>query len=285
MKDPGYVLDTDNESSIALKDNLLKYLSKWPWFVISVVLCLFFGYLYVRYASIVYASEAKIKIIDDSKEFDIATDALSLLGGGSKINLDNEIAVIKSYRLLDQVVSSLNLDIEYYESGTLKHQQIFEAPFLVSKLFPENSLEKTMVYHVSLTDKDMKITDLEGQVFTMDSSAISFTKADFPIQMTRNANVDFESSKNRDYFVQIHNKKETVLNLIKTLTVEPITTDSDVLSIGMHSESPKLAETILNEIVTTFNEDGIMDRQLVSKRTLDFIDDRFLYLSARAGLY
>ena len=58
----------------------------------------------MRYAPITYESVAKIKIIDDSKELNVATDPLSLLNGNSKINLDNEIEVLKSYRLLSQVV-------------------------------------------------------------------------------------------------------------------------------------------------------------------------------------
>ena len=39
------------------------------------------------------------------------------------------------------------------------------------------------------------------------------------------------------------------------------------------------SESILNELIVKFNQDGILDRQQVSKRTLDFIDERFVSLS------
>ena len=36
---------------------------------------------------------------------------------------------------------------------------------------------------------------------------------------------------------------------------------------------------ILNTLIDKFNQDGILDRQEVYKRTIDFIDERFVYLS------
>ena len=41
----------------------------------------------------------------------------------------------------------------------------------------------------------------------------------------------------------------------------------------------KLSEAILNNLIEVFNEDGISDRQLVSERTINFIDDRFVFLA------
>ena len=47
----------------------------------------------------------------------------------------------------------------------------------------------------------------------------------------------------------------------------------------MKGQSVSRSERIINAVIQVFNEDGIQDRQLVSKRTIDFIDDRFLFLA------
>lgn len=78
----------------------------------------------MRYAPATFESVAKIKIIDESKELNVANDSTYMLNGNSKINIDNEIEVLWSYRLLRQVVSDLNLDISYYEVGNIKIRQI-----------------------------------------------------------------------------------------------------------------------------------------------------------------
>ena len=55
--------------------------------------------------------------------------------------------------------------------------------------------------------------------------------------------------------------------------------NSDVLYLSLKGESSKRSEAILNMIIAKFNQDGVLDRQQVSRRTIDFIDERFLYLS------
>ncbi|GAA3508711.1 tyrosine-protein kinase [Aquimarina addita] len=280
MKEPMYVLDTEGDDSLSLKENLYKYLDKWPWFILSIFLCLLIGFLYIRYAPVIYSSEAKIKIIDDSKDFDIAEDALSLLGGGSKINLDNEIAVITSYRLIDQVVTSLGLDVKYYEVGNLKTRQIFESPILISKLFLEDSIKNSIVYKVQVDDGLIQISNEQDETVTIDgATAKVFMNTRFPIEVKVNKKINLKEENDKSFLIKIDNKKKAVIQLMGKIDVEPLSSKSDVLSIKMKNESSKLSEGILNELIAKFNEDGIVDRQLVSKRTLDFIDDRFLYLS------
>lgn len=40
-----------------------------------------------------------------------------------------------------------------------------------------------------------------------------------------------------------------------------------------------ISEQILNVLIDEFNQDDILDRQLIWKRTIDFVDERFFYLS------
>ncbi len=280
MKDPIYFLDSEKEDALSLKENLFRYIYKWPWFLVSVLLCVIIGIIYIRYAPVIFSTEAKIKIIDDSKEFDIATDALSLLGAGSKINLDNEVAVIKSYRLLEQVVSELDLDIEYYEVGNVKSRRIFQCPIIVEKLFETDYPIKTpLVYEVAIRKGDIKISGPNDEIIAMNSDSVSSTNTNFPVKIHLNEAILVSDMEDENFLVKINNKKETILQLIKDLDVRSLSEKSDVLSLKMKNESAELSENILNEVISKFNTDGVLDRQLVSKRTLDFIDDRFVYLS------
>ncbi len=74
----------------------------------------------------------------------VAVDALSMLsGGGSNINMDNEMEVLQSYRLLNQVASELNLDISIFAKGNIKTTQVWNAPLVLTKTILEDSLTKT----------------------------------------------------------------------------------------------------------------------------------------------
>ena len=54
---------------------------------------------------------------------------------------------------------------------------------------------------------------------------------------------------------------------------------TEVLSLGLFGESKARSEAILNKVIEIYNRDGVLDRQQVSQRTMDFIDERFVYLS------
>ena len=129
MKNTPYdvVLDAE-EGAFDLKEILAKYLRYWPWFLGTVLLCLLAGYIYLRYAPVIYYSEATIKVLQEEEENVLSLSKGSLMGN-SGVNLQNEILVLKSQRLLSQVVDSLNLDIDYYEVGTVKTRQTWQPPF------------------------------------------------------------------------------------------------------------------------------------------------------------
>ena len=57
--------NTETEE-INIKEILFKYFAFWRWFVIGALLSLFVSYSYLRYASDIYQTTAKIKILDNS---------------------------------------------------------------------------------------------------------------------------------------------------------------------------------------------------------------------------
>ncbi len=48
----------------------------------------------------------------------------------------------------------------------------------------------------------------------------------------------------------------------------PVGKQSDLLQLSLKGESATRSEKIINTLIDVFNQDGITDRQLVSKRTL-----------------
>ena len=47
----------------------------------------------------------------------------------------------------------------------------------------------------------------------------------------------------------------------------------------MKGQNVKNSERILNTLIDVFNQDDVLDRQLIWKRTIDFVDERFINLS------
>lgn len=278
MKQSSYSHDSKTES-LQDKFNVEEYLSYWRWFILSIIGFVLLGLLYLRYATVIYESTAKIKVIEDTKELDIAIDPLASLAGNSSVNLSNEMEILRSFRLLSQVVETLDLDIRYFKGGKFSAKEIYAAPFKINKLFPEDSLNNTTQYYISFETTPATIKDEFGYSRILDSPVTVFKEARFPISVVVKDSFLFSKAGGENYKVEVSNRKKEGLKLTKDLVINLTNKDSEILALSLRRENAVLSETILNTVIQKFNEDGINDRQQVSKRTLAFIDERFEYLT------
>tara|TARA_R110000868_G_scaffold3811_5_gene23461 strand:- start:8 stop:2335 length:2328 start_codon:yes stop_codon:yes gene_type:complete len=280
MKEAPYSIEQfEEEESFELKEIIQKYLRYWPWFILTSIICIGLGIAYLRYAPITYNSTAKIKIIDESQEVDIASSALSLLGGGSKINLENEIEILKSYRILSQVVKELNLDVSHYIVGNVKTTQIWAPPFQITKRIVADSLQGAKPYTIILNEEGIIITDAHEKTYISNLNEPEQQLDSIPFSIRMVGGTDPSFYKGITYKVVLSPLKSTVLALARDLQVQATNKSSEILSLSLQGESMDRNEAILNTLIEKFNQDGVLDRQLVSQRTLNFIDERFLYLN------
>ena len=71
----------------------------------------------------------------------------------------------------------------------------------------------------------------------------------------------------------------TILNFKNRVVVTESSVDSDQLILEMTGSNRRISEEYLNVLMTVFDNDGIVDRQLEYKRTMDFVDSRSDFLS------
>lgn len=283
MKEKPHTLDFKEEDRpVAIGDLISKYLRYWPWFVISCIAFLVIGYLYQTYAPKTYTTVAKIKILDDTKQSKIIPKDVVVANPAMKLSLDNHVEVLQSYRLLDNVVRELNLDIEYYELQNLTYTRVFNAPFVVTKNISEDALRKPLKYELVLSTSSFNITDSKGELHVLpydkgNSSSTDYNALPFTVNLTEIARIqDYKDTK---YKVVLKQRKQAAILLAKDLKISTSQQLSDVLTLTLKGESSELSEATLNSIVTNFDQDGVTDRQLVAKRTLEVIDKRFINLA------
>ena len=283
MNEKTYILDfEEDKESYDLKETLSRYLRYWPWFVGMIILFCAIAFAYLKYSPVIYKTEAKIKILDDAMKPNVVKDVISIANANPNnrlLDIQNQIKVIQSYRLLHNVVDELNLDIEYNVLKDFTYSQIWEPPFIVRKNISEDKIDKPMKYEVILSNTGFNIKDSIGTQFVVPYNEVntSVYYLPFKIELAENIN-NVKDYKDIKFKVVLDSKMRTSLKLAKKLT---ITTEanSEVLNLSLIGESRERSEEVLNSIINNFNQDGILDRQLVSRRTLEVIEKRFVYLS------
>ncbi len=267
------------EERANIKEEVFRYLYYWPWFLLSLFIFISTAYIYLRYTPNVYQSVARIKILDESKELDLGIEAPALVGRSS-FNLENEVAVLKSIRLLAQVVEDLKLTTDYYMPGNLRNTTIWNPPIEAVPFPPGNNIGGT--YLIEILKDGYKITNengLEKSITTHNHIWNTPTK-DFPFTILPANEQDIIEYIGLSYLVVFKNFQGTVRGLSGSLKVQGVGQGSEILALSLTGENKAKSEAILNKIVDQFNLDGIKDRQLVSQRTVDFVDDRFVYLES-----
>ena len=267
----------EDDGSIDLKQELRRYLRYWPWFVLTLVLTSLSAFLYLRYTAPVYETYSKVKILDESDGLELPTSAF--IFKRSNINLENEIEILNSYLIMNRVVRELNLTTSFYEEGTIQTSKLETFPFTFEQLIEPDSIIKKQSFKLNITNEGLHITDLileKGYEFPGYNTDNTLNNLPFKVNIVSAVQTELEG---KTYIVNFSPIKNVALGLKSKISVESIGEQSDLLKLSIKGKNRVLSEKILNTLMDVFDKDGISDRQLISKRTLNFIDERFVFLA------
>ncbi|OXA86332.1 GumC family protein [Flavobacterium hydatis] len=268
----------ENETSINITEAFKKYLRYWPWFLGAMLLSLIIAFTYLRYADVIYTTEAKVKLIDDKKNTNFSLD-MSKVFSKSTINLENEIALFNSYRLSEQVVQNLKLNVIYISKGKINSKINFNPPFVINYALPQDSLSDIIKYDINITKTGYTILDTDsGKTLKTKGYWLNKPLPNFPITIQPSANESINSFVDNTYQIILKPIRVATLELTKAVQVTAMGKDSDIISLVLKNSDGEHAQVILNNLIKVFEEDGIKDNQQVSRRTIDFVDNRFVYL-------
>ncbi|MDC3390599.1 polysaccharide biosynthesis tyrosine autokinase [Flavobacteriales bacterium] len=266
------------DNNFDLKKEFFKYLFYWKYFILAITICLFTAFFYIKYSSNIYDTTAKIKILD-KKDSALEMPTAQDLFSSSKINLENEKELIGSYPILKKVVERLNLNLSVFIQADIKTPLITKDiyPFVIkSKIKRQDIIESA--YKVVLKEEGMEIIDDQNDdtVYLFKDFTTTKIKHDLPFDIY---NVDKDKIGLEPYLLKYQTTEQKVKELKKEIVLTQIGKESDILSINFNTSNIKYAQSIINELIDTYDQDGIEDRQLIHKRTIDFVDSRYSYLS------
>lgn len=264
--------DEINKPGQDIKMLFLKYFSFWKFFLISLFISLLSCFIYLRYAPTVFKTTAKIKILEKDKGLDLPS-ATNLLTK-KNINIENEIESIKSFPILNQVNKKLNLCFNVFSVGHIKTSRISEIPFYLEELILDELNDEESLFRFTFESANLTVTEIKTDTsYTFSNLSTTEFDHDLPFQISWDNEI-------KDQILEIIIKplKTTINELKDELDVVSVGKESEIISISLKNENTDYASQIINTIIDVYNLDGINDRRLIHKRTIDFINDRFVLL-------
>lgn len=274
-------LSADNVN-VNIKETILQYLVYWKWFFLSLFISISIAFTYLRYSKKIYQTTAKIKILDNSEGKLALPSDLNSLFSSNKVNLENEIGIIKSQRLLRRVALSLNLTTTYYFDGKIKSEELWgNSPFKIIWLNAHETINpKKVEFSIELEKDGYKIVSedkLSNQIFQFGQKNIA---AEQTFILVKEDKVVPEKYAKAQFTINRIPLSFVLENLSNNIKIASTTKKSELLSLVLNGENKDKSEAIINAIIDEFNQDGVVDRQIISQRTIDFVNERFIYLSS-----
>lgn len=264
--------DQVNTNKTSIRETLLRYLVNLPLFILSMVLCVGGAYIYLRYTNKVYVANSQI-LVGGNNAVSASSDLVSQgLYGVRTINIDNELELLRSNRLLERVVRKGVFNIRVFNEGTIKRMELYKAaPFYLQVINIKDSGYSWSVRVTKLNAKGgvYQIPGAEPKQFKWnDTLSISVGK----IVFRDRKNVILSSEE--IYTVEWATIAQAAAVIRAGLTVRSQSQRTTIMALTLVSSNPFRAADILDLLTIEFSEQDVELKKEISLNTLAFIDDR-----------
>jgi capsular exopolysaccharide synthesis family protein len=279
-------------SETGINEILKPYLRKWAWFILSTILALIIGYTVSKFMMPIYEVQTTALIKDAKNNSAVQSGSdlgmlpdLSGFGGMKTNSIANEIEILKSKKLIRNIVVSQNLQTNIIAKGKFRNTELYKesSPIIVNVINEKpgilNNIVKLQIKgdQITVTSEKLKkeIVSGFGRTIGLPFANIIITKND---KFVPNEDVDFNNLE-----LKISSIEARVNSLQTILNVSLVNKDATVVKLDMKYPQAAKAKDILNSLIIAYNNDAILDKNLESKKTLDFIEDRIKKLSVELG--
>ncbi|MBG6128708.1 capsular exopolysaccharide synthesis family protein [Aquimarina sp. EL_43] len=272
-----YEIDDDSEN-LFIKELLERYIAHWRLFIVSLVICFVIGFFYLRYTPKMYRATSTILIKSENNGAMSELSAFEDLSifKNAKREVENEIEILKSRPLLENVVRKLHLNVQYF-SKTKYSKRFVE--------LTKNSPVKVKFLEDSYYDQGLNfiITILPGEQF-----AIKDTHENFILkgEYGKCIGSPFGDILVEPDFKILHEYIGTNIYVNSTPLLDMVERYKSTIKIGLTDQNTSVvtltlttiaqdrAKEILNSLIEEYNKDVIKDKNQISANTANFIKER-----------
>ena len=283
-------IEVENSNNFNIKEILKPYLNKWWWFVFSVLCFLALAIFFIKISTPVYNIKSTALLKDTKKAPSSEMGMLSELGGFGSMgtnSIENEMEVLRSKKLMKDVVTSLGLQTSLISEKSLKQNELYgkSSPVilqLINEKEYDEPIKKPIILKISGDKLEISSEEFAKPIITTYKKTISLPFANIMILK----NPDYVPSKKEDLGeLQIrYTATDAAVNSFQKMTkIKLVDKDATVLELSINYPHIGKGKDIINKLVEAYNNDAISDKNSESKKTKDFIDDRVNIIANELG--
>ena len=292
-------LGEQSEEQVNIQELLFRYLIHWPWFVVSIIICIACAWGYLRLTTPIYNISATVLIKDEKKgggaSMSSDLEKMGLEGFvSSSSNVDNEIEVLRSKSLAREVVNNLGLFVTYMDEDEFPSKELYHtSPVLVSLTHQEadklpGRMEINMILQptgalggqITVGEKEYrKQFDKLPAVFPTDEGTVAFFANNDTLSAVRPENI----TKERHITAFINRPFSVSKGYVNSLSIAPTSKTTSVVVISLENTNTRRGRDYINKLLEMYNINANNDKNEVAQKTAEFIDERIGIISKELG--
>ncbi len=291
--------DEHPKSSFDFRQIYTSLVLNWKWFVLSIIICLGAAYIYLRYSTPIYQSQAKLLIKDDSGQ-NRRTNVLNSTNLGTISNsngIDNEMEILKSRQLAQQVVNDLKLYATYWHIGRIKDQLLYRTQEINVDMDQEHlkKLNAPMNFLIERDGNNYHVTGsyhvpIDDNAYTPGVMSIDKTFGRLPfsintrvgvVKFTQNGNTPLPQGKVLK--VSLVSPSMAAGKFAGSLAVAQAQKTTTIAQLILTDEFPQRGIDYLKQLAVAYNRQANEDKNEIAVRTEQFINSRLEKINAELG--
>ena len=288
-----------SEEQVNIQEIFFRYLIHWPWFVVSLIVCVALAWGYLRLTTPIYNVSATVLIKDEKKgggmNMSSELEKMGLNGFvSSSSNIENEIEVLSSRTLAREVVSSLGLFVTYMDKDEFPKRELYRTSPVLVGLTPQeaDNLPQTMEVNMVLQptgtmNVQIKVGEKEYQkrfeklpaVFPTDEGTVAFFANNDTLSPIRPESV----TKERHITAYINRPFSVAKGYAGSLSITPTSKATSVVTVSLKNSNTRRGKDYIDKLLEMYNINANNDKNEVAQKTAEFIDERIGIISKELG--
>ncbi len=299
----GSVQEQEEKSSIDFQLIYSTLILNWKWFLLSLIVCLGLGCIYLKYATPQYQTTTKILIKDDTQNKrggmnnSMIQNAANLGFISNSNGIDNEIEILSAQDLAQQAVLEMKAYVNYYHKAPLKDQLVYKEQEInvdldQKHLMKLNAPIKLIILREGTSYKVTGTYNVPIDAFTYEKEPVEFEKTlkNFPASITTrvgtlsfSANGAHKLEDGKGIKVVIVSPEMAAKKYVKNLNVSQTSKQTSIAELVLNDQDPQRAIDYLNTLIKVYNRQANEDKNEIAFRTEQFINSRLQKINSELG--
>jgi len=261
--------DLSGQQISILERMLERYIKYWPLLVALIVINLGIAFVYLKYTVPTYEVSELIMLKESDSNLSDLTGASKSADPKDQKTIENEIVVLASRPLADEVVKNLRLYAPVYIKGQFFNRSAYLfSPVILEALNPD-SLKSQLSGSFKVTAGTSSVT-LDGTTYALNKTIIFHgVQIRFILNPNNRGPID-----PRTFYFSLIDLKTASASLDASLEIEGAKKETTLIGLKIKDEIPKRGEDILNTLIASYNKRSIKEKTKAAANTLKFVQNR-----------